>query len=125
MRNLAFLIVLATITLIIGCGRQRSSTPLLSTLPSAAVDNDIYLADERGRIRALRPDGSEQWTVSLPDEITSRDNTASRESNVGYVEPGAELRFTALTFVLGGVSIENAKLHELLKTAFRIHERAY
>lgn len=102
MRNLAFLIVLPTITLIIGCGRERSMTPLLSTPPSAAVDNDIYLADERGSIRALRPDGSEQWTVSLPDEITSRDNTVSRDIRIDFLAARSAGKLFGLATQLSG-----------------------
>lgn len=86
MRNSESLIVLTTITLLLlGCGRQQSTIPLLTTPPSAAVDNDIYVADERARIRAFRPDGSEQWSVSLPDEITSRDSTASRDIRIDFL----------------------------------------
>jgi len=80
------LTVLITITLImLGCGLQRSTIPVLTTPLSTAIDNDIYVADERGRIRAFRPDGSEQWTVSLPDEISSRDSTASRDIRIDFL----------------------------------------
>ena len=63
----------------------RSSGPLLSAPPSAAADNDIYVSDAAGRIRALRPDGTEQWTFSLPDELARFDATASRDVRVDYL----------------------------------------
>lgn len=64
------------------CGTQRSSRPLLSVAPSAAADNDVYLADQLGRIRAFRSDGSEQWNLSLPDEMLKRDNTVSHDLRI-------------------------------------------
>lgn len=67
---------------LMSCGSQQPSRPLLSVAPSAAADNDIYVADQVGRIRALRPDGSEQWSVSLPDEILKQDNGASHDIRI-------------------------------------------
>jgi len=71
--------------MLIGCGRDRPGTPLLSTPPTTAVDNDVYVADDRGRIRALRPDGSEQWTVLLTDEINKRDALVSRDIRIDFL----------------------------------------
>jgi outer membrane protein assembly factor BamB len=68
-----------------GCVAPRSSGPLLSAPPSAAADNDVYVSDAAGRIRALRPDGTEQWTFSLPDELARLDATASRDVRVDYL----------------------------------------
>jgi outer membrane protein assembly factor BamB len=68
-----------------GCGVPRSTGPLLSAPPSAAADNDIYISDAQGRIRALRPDGSEQWVFSLPEEIARTDESASRDIRVDYL----------------------------------------
>jgi len=86
MRTVLNLIVITTITLmLIGCGRDRPGTPLLSTPPTTAVDNDVYVADDRGRIRALRPDGSEQWTVLLTDEINKRDALVSRDIRIDFL----------------------------------------
>ena len=68
-----------------GCGFPRPAGPLLSAPPSAAADNDIYISDAQGRIRALRPDGTEQWVFSLPDEITRLDATASHDIRVDYL----------------------------------------
>ncbi len=59
--------------------------PLVSVPPSAAADNDVYLADAQARIKALRPDGSEQWTFSLPDEIQRRDSSASRDLRIDFL----------------------------------------
>ena len=103
MRNLESLIVLTTITLLLlGCGRQRSTTPLLTTAPSTAVDNDIYVADEHARIRAFRADGSEQWSASLPDEITSRDNTASRDIRIDFLAAHSAGKLFGLATQLSG-----------------------
>ena len=86
MRKQPTLITLITIALLLpGCGRQHSTRPLLTTPPSAAVDNDIYVADDRARIRAFRPDGSEQWVTSLPDELTSSDKTASHDIQIDFL----------------------------------------
>lgn len=68
-----------------GCTTPPSNRPLLSAPPSAAADNDIYIADAEGRIRALRPDGTEQWTFSLPDEIVRLDNAASHDIRIDYL----------------------------------------
>ena len=64
------------------CGVQRSSRPMLSVAPSVAANNDVYLADQSGRIRAFRTDGSEQWNLSLPNEILKRDNTVSHDLRI-------------------------------------------
>lgn len=103
MRNHLALIVLTTVTLVLfGCARQRSSTPLLTTPPSTAVDNDIYVADDRGRIRAVRPDGSEQWTISLPDAITSRDPTASLDIRIDFLAARSAGKLFGLATQLSG-----------------------
>jgi outer membrane protein assembly factor BamB len=68
-----------------GCGARRSNRPLLSASPSAAADNDIYVSDAAGRIRALRPDGTEQWIFSLPDEIMRLDSSASADIRIDYL----------------------------------------
>jgi len=68
-----------------GCVAQRSSGPLLSAPPSAAADDDIYISDDEGRIRALRPDGTEQWTLSLREEVARLDAAASGDLRVDYL----------------------------------------
>lgn len=67
------------------CGAPRAKHPLLSAAPSAAADNDIYIADAEGHIRALRPDGTEQWNLSVPDEIVRLDSSASRDIRIDYL----------------------------------------
>jgi outer membrane protein assembly factor BamB len=67
------------------CAGTHSRRPLLSVPPSAAADNDVYVADRQARIRALRSDGSEQWTFSLPDEIVQRDSSASRDLRIDFL----------------------------------------
>lgn len=78
-------VVVGTALMLSGCGTQNSNRPLLSTPPSAAADNDIYVADAAGRIRALQPDGKEQWVFSLPDEIRRMDNSVSRDLRIDYL----------------------------------------
>ncbi len=78
--------ILFTLILIeAGCTASHSNRPLLSTAPSAAADNDIYVADDAGRIRALRPDSTEQWEFSLPDEIIKVNNSVSRDIRIDYL----------------------------------------
>lgn len=67
------------------CGSQRSNRPVLSVAPSAAADNDVYLADQFGRIRAFRSDGSEQWNILLPDEILKLNSTASHDIRIDFL----------------------------------------
>lgn len=67
------------------CSLQRSNRPVLSVAPSAAADNDVYVADRFGRIRALRSDGSEQWSILLPDEILKLDSTASHDIRIDFL----------------------------------------
>lgn len=84
---------LATISLLLagcglpfaGCGTTHSPRPLLSAPPSAAADNDIYVSDAQGHLRALRPDGSVQWAVSLPGEIIRRDRSTPGDMRVDYL----------------------------------------
>jgi outer membrane protein assembly factor BamB len=68
-----------------GCAAPRPPGPLLSAPPSAAADDDVYVSDAEGRIRALRPDGTEQWVFSLPEEVMRVDKTASRFIRVDYL----------------------------------------
>jgi hypothetical protein len=59
--RLPFLLVIISASLALAsCGRVERRT-ILSVPPSATLDNDIYLAEEGGRIRALHPDGSQRW----------------------------------------------------------------
>jgi outer membrane protein assembly factor BamB len=66
------------------CGRVERRT-ILSVPPSATLDNDIYLAEEGGRIRALRPDGSEQWSYSLAEDLERLTNQPSRDIRIDYL----------------------------------------
>src|SRR5574338_157228 len=114
MRNLTSLTVLTTVALVsLACDRQRSTTPLLTTPPSTAVDNDIYVADDRGRIRAFQPDGSELWSVSLTDEITRRDPTASRDIRIDFLAARSAGKLFGLATQLSGSRIGGAILFAL------------
>ena len=77
-------IVLMTALLVASGCSSRTRGPLLSAPPSAAADNDVYVADA-DRIRALRPDGKEQWTYSLADDLARLDNEASRDIRIDFL----------------------------------------
>jgi outer membrane protein assembly factor BamB len=80
LRLLAGLLLVLT-----SCAAPHSRRPLVSVAASAAADNDVYVADAQARIRALRNDGSEQWTFSLPDEIHRRDSSTSRDLRIDFL----------------------------------------
>lgn len=63
----------------------RPSGPLLSAPPRTAADNDIYVSDARGRIRALRPDGTEQWTFSLTEALARLDASMTPDLRVDFL----------------------------------------
>jgi outer membrane protein assembly factor BamB len=75
---------------------------MLSVAPSAAADNDVYLADQSGRIRAFRTDGSEQWNLSLPDEILKRDNTVSHDLRIENLSARSAGKIFGLATELSG-----------------------
>lgn len=80
-----YLILLIGLGLVLTSCGTYSRRPLLSVPPSAAADDDVYVADAQGKIRALRTDGSEQWTLSLPDEIVRRDSSSSRDLRIDFL----------------------------------------
>lgn len=63
------------------CGHRARST-LLSAPPAAAADNDIYVAEEGGTIRALRPDGTEQWSYALADDLERLSHRPSHDIQI-------------------------------------------
>lgn len=80
-----FALFLAAGAVLQSCVPSPSGRPLLSVPPSAAADNDIYIADAMGNIRALRSDGSEIWHLSLADEITRVDPQASHDIRIDHL----------------------------------------
>lgn len=84
------------------CGSQRSNRPLLSVAPSAAADNDVYVADQFGTIRAFRSEGSEQWNLSLPDELVKRDNTISHDLRIDILATRSAGKIFGLATELSG-----------------------
>jgi outer membrane protein assembly factor BamB len=84
------------------CSSQRSNQPLLSVAPSSAADNDVYVADQFGRVRVLRTDGSEQWNISLPDEILKLDSTASRDIRIDLLAARSGGKIFGLATQLSG-----------------------
>lgn len=83
------------------CGRAGRRT-LLSVPPSAASDNDVYLAEEGGRIRALRPDGTEQWSYSLAEDLERLTHQPSRDIRVEYLAPRSGGKLFGLATRLAG-----------------------
>jgi outer membrane protein assembly factor BamB len=83
--NFILLLLVSALFLLQGCSKGRPKAPLLSAPPSAAADNDIYVADTQGRIRALRPDGTEQWTYSLSDDLARLEPDASHDIRIDYL----------------------------------------
>lgn len=67
------------------CGQQPRRAPILSAPPSAAADNDIYVGDSAGRIRAFRADGTEQWSYSLADDLARQDQGTTYDVRVNYL----------------------------------------
>ena len=102
-----------TAVLLASCTAQHSNRPLLSAPPSAAADNDIYIADEAGRIRAFRPDGSEQWALSIPDEILRLDSQASRDIRIDYLAARSGGKLFGLATQLTGRTAGNTILFAL------------
>lgn len=86
-----------------GCQQQRTSGPLLSAPPSATAGNDIYITDGAARIRALRPDGTEQWSYSLAEDLARLNNRSSHDFQINYLaaRSGGKL-FGLATQVTGG-----------------------
>lgn len=109
-RSLIFIGVMLALT---ACTAQHSTRPLLSAPPSAAADNDIYITDAEGRIRALRPDGTEQWALSIPDEIVRLDNTASRDIRIDYLAARSGGKLFGLATAVSGRSAGNTILFAL------------
>lgn len=68
-----------------GCGQHARRDPLVTAPPSAAADNDIYVADGAGRIRALRTDGTEQWSYSLADDLSRLEQGTAHDVRVNYL----------------------------------------
>jgi outer membrane protein assembly factor BamB len=79
------ILCVAAALVIAGCAKPRSTAPLLSAAPSAAADNDIYIADAKGRIRAFSSEGAERWTYSLSDEMARLDQEASHDIRIDYL----------------------------------------
>ncbi len=84
-RSIMTRILLAGAVLILAGCATHSKNPLLSAPPSAAADNDIYITDAAGRIRALRPDGTEQWSYSLPDDLVRMGTAATHDIRIDYL----------------------------------------
>lgn len=81
----ALLVLLAlAATALASCGRAERRT-ILSAPPATTLDNDIYLAEEGGLIRALRPDGSEQWSYSLSEDLERLTHEPSRDIRIDYL----------------------------------------
>jgi outer membrane protein assembly factor BamB len=84
------------------CAAPSSNAPLLSAPPSAAADNDIYMADAEGRIRSLRPDGTQQWICSLSDEIARSGAVSSHDLRIDYLAARSGGKLFGLAVELSG-----------------------
>jgi outer membrane protein assembly factor BamB len=77
--------VFALIAATASCTEKRFERPLLGTGPSAAADKDIYITDAAGRVHALRPDGTEQWVLSLSEQFVKLDSSYSGDIRIDYL----------------------------------------
>jgi outer membrane protein assembly factor BamB len=75
------------------CNHSRGREALISAAPSASADDDIYVADDAGRIKALRPDSSVQWTISLGNEMAKLVEGITQDLRVDYLaaRPGQKV----------------------------------
>jgi outer membrane protein assembly factor BamB len=64
-------------------GIMLSAPPNVS--PSAAADNDIYLADATGNIRALSADGKEEWSYTLSNDLVRLESEASHDIRIDHL----------------------------------------
>ena len=88
------------------CGQKRPA-PLLSAAPTAAADNDIYVADGAGRIRDLRSDGTEQWSYYLGEDLAKQEPGAAYDVRINHLaaRSGGKL-FSLATLASGSRSGE-------------------
>ena len=77
-------LLFASALALVSCGRGERRT-VLSAPPAAALDNDIYVADEGGVVRALRPDGAEQWSYSLAEDLERLTGMPSRDIRIEQI----------------------------------------
>src|SRR3954463_16079202 len=77
-------LLVASALALASCGRGERRT-VLSAPPATALDNDIYVAEEGGVVRALRPDGTEQWTYSLAEDLERLTGIPSRDISIDHI----------------------------------------
>ena len=77
-------LLFASALALVSCGRGERRT-VLSAPPAAALDNDIYVAEEGGVVRALRPDGAEQWSYSLAEDLERLTGMPSRDIRIEQI----------------------------------------
>jgi outer membrane protein assembly factor BamB len=77
-------LLVASALALASCGRGERRT-VLSAPPAAALDNDIYVAEEGGVVRALRPDGTEQWSYSLAEDLERLTGMPSRDIRIEQI----------------------------------------
>jgi outer membrane protein assembly factor BamB len=70
--------------LLAGCA-PHASGPTLSVSPSTAAEDNVYISDAAGRIRAIRPDGTEQWSYSLAADLKRLNSAAARDVQINYL----------------------------------------
>jgi outer membrane protein assembly factor BamB len=96
------LLRLSLCLLLASCGGSHPNAPLLSVPPSAAAEDYVYIADAAGRIRAIRPDGKEQWAYTLADDLRRQDSAASYDLQITYLTARANGKLFGLATELTG-----------------------
>jgi outer membrane protein assembly factor BamB len=88
--------------LLASCGSSHQSGPLLSVPPSAAAEDYVYVADAAGRIRAIKPDGTEQWSYKLADDLRRQNSDASYDMQIDHLTARSNGKLFGLATELTG-----------------------
>ncbi len=101
-KSLTCLLLLVALMLLNSCARQGHGTLLSAPPPSAVGDNNIYIAEEGGTIRALRPDGTEQWSDALAGDLERVTGQPSRDIQITYLAARSDDKLYGLANRLSG-----------------------
>jgi outer membrane protein assembly factor BamB len=114
------LILLAVLLLFAALASTGCSTPAkrstLAAPPRAAGDNDIYVADSIGGIRALDRDGTERWSYHLADDLATNEPDASHDVRIDFL-------FARSTGKLFGVATELTGRRTGQRILFALNDR--
>jgi len=67
------------------CTPSGTNEPVVSVAPTAIATDAVYVADNVGRVRAFSVNGTEQWSVSLGDEISRLNGRDSHDIQIEYL----------------------------------------